>query len=59
MVDPSTGDNGEAIKMRYVICGEEAGEDVTDQATDGVLSEDIKGVIDAEDELEFGCVIGT
>lgn len=41
VVDPAAGDLGEAIKMRYVVCGEEGCEDVADQTADCVLGEDI------------------
>jgi len=44
--------------MRYVVCGEEAGEDVADETADGVHGEDIEGIVNAEEELELGGIVG-
>lgn len=57
LVEPAAVDLGEAIEVRYVVGGEEGCEDVADESTDGVLSEDIKGVVDTEDELELGGIL--
>lgn len=57
-VEPAAFDDREAVQMRYVVCGEEGGEDVADETANGVLGEDVEGVVDAEDELELGCVLG-
>ena len=58
-VEPSSRDDGETIQVCYVISGEESGEDVANETSDSVLSEDIKSVVDTEDELELGCVVGS
>ena len=58
MVEPASRDLGEAVEMSYVVCGEERGEDVADKTSNGVLGEDIEGVVDAEDELELGGIVG-
>jgi hypothetical protein len=47
VVEPASGDLGEAIKMCYIVSSEECGEDVSDKTTDGVFSEDIKSIINA------------
>lgn len=59
LVEPSTWNLGETIKMGYVVSSEEGGEDVSDKSTNGVFGEDIKSVIDAKDKLELGSIIGT
>jgi hypothetical protein len=59
VVEPSTRDLSEAVQMRYVVCGEESREDVADETTDGMLGEDVESIVDAEDELELGGVVGT
>ena len=45
--------------MDYVVCSEEAGQDVADETSDGVHGEDVKRVVDAENELELGGIVGT
>ena len=57
LVEPAAVDLGEAIEVRYVVGGEEGCEDVADESTDGVLSEDIEGIVDAEDKLELGGIL--
>lgn len=59
VVQPSSWDGSCAVEMCYVVCGEEGSEDVSDETTDGVLSEDIKGIIDTDEELELGGVVGS
>jgi hypothetical protein len=59
VVEPAAGDHGYAIQMCNVVGGEESSEDVADEAADGVFGEDIEGIVDAEDELELGGIIGT
>jgi len=44
--------------MCDVVGREEGGQDVADEAADGVLGEDVEGVVDAEEELELGGVVG-
>jgi hypothetical protein len=53
VVEPSSGNDSEAVKMCYVVRGKECGKDVTDQTANGVDSEDVKRIINAKDELEF------
>ena len=57
LVEPSTWNLSEAIKMCYVISSEEGCEDVADETTNGMFSKDIKSIIDAEDELELGGIV--
>lgn len=56
-IEPAAGDDAEAVEMCYVVCGEESGQDVANETADGVLGEDIEGIINAEDELELGGVL--
>lgn len=58
VVQPAAGDRAEAVEMRDVVGCEEGGQDVADEAADGVLGEDIEGVVDTEEELELGGVVG-
>jgi hypothetical protein len=59
VVEPATGNHGEAVKMCYVVCCEEGCEDVADKTTDGVHSEDIQRIINAKNELELSGIVGT
>ena len=45
--------------MCYVVGGKESREDVADEASDSMFSEDIKGIVNANDELQLGCVVGS
>lgn len=58
LVQPTTVDTGDAVKSCNAIVGEEGGADVADKAADTVYSKDVKRVVDAEDELELGGVVG-
>ena len=51
VIEPSSRDFGETIEMRYVVCGEEASQDVTDESPDCVDGEDVKSIVDADNEL--------
>lgn len=57
VVDPAARDLGEAIEMCYVVSGEECGEDVANETSDGVLGEDIESIVNTEDELELGGIL--
>jgi hypothetical protein len=57
VVEPSTGNNRETIKMCYVVGSEEGSENVADKTTDSVLGEDIERIVNAEDELQLGGVL--
>ncbi len=59
VVEPASRDLGEAIKMCYVVGSEEGCEDIANETTDGMFSEDIERIINTEDELELGSVVGT
>ncbi len=59
VIEPTTGNNGEAIKMSYVVGSEEASKDVANKTTNSMFSKDIKSIIDAENELELGSIVGT
>lgn len=58
VVEPAAGDLGKAVEVRYVVCGEEGGEDVADEPADGVFGEDVERVVDAEEEFELRGVVG-
>ena len=58
VVEPAAVYFGEAIEMRYVICGEEAGKHVTDEASNSMDGEDIERVVNTEYKLELGGIIG-
>lgn len=55
--DPASGDLGGAIEVGNVGSGEDTGEEVTDDTANTVLSEDIKSVVDVDEELELGGVV--
>ncbi|KAL2020697.1 hypothetical protein VTK56DRAFT_7997 [Thermocarpiscus australiensis] len=55
---PEGDGGGDAVQAGDVGGGEEGGADVADQAADGVHGEDVEGVVDAEEELELGGVVG-
>jgi len=57
VVQPSTRDHGEAIKMSYVVSSKESGQDVADETTNTMGSENIDGIIDIHIVLEFGSEI--
>ena len=59
MVEPATGDYGEAVKMCYVVCGEESCQDVADETPNSVHSEDIERIINAKNKLELRGIVGT
>lgn len=58
MVQPTTLNLGRTIKGRNVIGGEEGCADVTDESTNSMHGKDIKSVVDAQDELELGRIVG-
>ncbi len=57
VVKPATRDEGEAVEMCYVICGEEGGKDVANKTSDGVFGEDVESIINAENEFELGGIL--
>lgn len=59
MVDPASSDNSSAhtVKTDDVVSGEEGVEDETNNATDGVFSEHIEGIVNSEVELDLGAKI--
>lgn len=57
LVQETSFDLGEPIQMRYVIRGEECGQDVADETANAVNGKDVKSVVDAEEELELGRVV--
>lgn len=58
VVDPASVDSRVAIEGRDRGTGEEGGADVADQATDAVDGKDIKSIVDTEEELDLGGIIG-
>lgn len=58
-VEPAAGDGGHAVEVRYVVCREEAGEDIPDEASNSVLREDVEGIVNTKDELQLRRVVGS
>jgi hypothetical protein len=58
VVDPAALNDGSVVEMGDVISGKEGGADVADEAADAMNGKDVQGVIDAEEELELGRVVG-
>jgi hypothetical protein len=56
-VDPSTRDFGSAIEMGYVVRGEDTSQQVANNSANTMLSKDIKGVVDMDEELELGGIV--
>lgn len=54
MVEPASGDDGHAVKVGHARLRKEPGEEVANDAADGVAGEDIEGVVVPEYELELG-----
>lgn len=54
VVNPTTTDDGDAIKSGNVLLSEKSGEEISDDTTDSMGREDIKWVIVVEDKLELG-----
>ena len=42
-----------AVEANDVVCAEERVEEESDHAADGVLGEDVEGVVDADPEFDF------
>ena len=69
LVEPSAGNDSDTVKCRNVICCEKTAkqlaretkriirEKIADHSANTVDSEDIEGIIDADEELEFGGII--
>ncbi len=58
VVEPAAVDDGDAVEAGDVVGREEGRADVADQAADAVDCEDVERVVDAEEELELGAVVG-
>lgn len=59
VVDPSTGDGSVTIERGDARVGEEGSEEGTDESTDGVKGETINGVVNLEEDLDAGSVVGS
>lgn len=57
LIQPATIDTGHTVECCDAVIGEEGSADVTDKATDAMDSENIKGVVDAQNELELGRIV--
>ena len=57
VVEPASGNDTEAIEMCYVVGSEEGGKDVTNKTSNGMFGEDVKSIVNAEDELELGGIL--
>jgi hypothetical protein len=58
LVEPPAVDLGDAIEGCNVVGGEETGADVANQTANSVDGEDVKSIIDSQEELELGRVVG-
>lgn len=58
VVDPASGDDGHAVKVRDVVGREEGGQDVAHEPADAVHRKDVQRVVDLEQELELRAVVG-
>lgn len=58
VVNPTAVDSRVAIEGGDSWAGEEGGADVADQTTDAVDSKDIKSIVDTEEELDLGGIVG-
>ena len=58
VVNPTAVDSRVAIEGCDSWAGEEGGADVADQTTDAVDSKDIKSIVDTEEELDLGGIVG-
>lgn len=58
VVEPATIDAGVTVESSDGLAGEECGADVANQAADAVHGEDVKGVVDAKEELDLGGIVG-
>lgn len=58
VVEPAALDGRHAVERGDVVCGEEGRQDVADEAADAVHGKDVERVVDAEEELELGGVVG-
>lgn len=58
VVEPATIDAGVTVESGDGLAGEECGADVANQAADAVHGKDVKGVVDAKEELDLGGIVG-
>lgn len=58
VVEPATLNSRDAIQGGNIVSREKGGADVADEAADAVDGEDVEGVVDAEQELQLGGVVG-
>lgn len=56
-VQPATGNDGIAIKMRYVVRGEEARQDVANEAANTMNGKDVQSIVAAEEVLKLRSVV--
>lgn len=58
VVDPSTSDSRVAVERSDARVGEESSQDRADEASNGVKSETIDSVVNLEEDLDSGSVVG-
>lgn len=58
MVEPAALDDLDVVEVGDVVGGEEGCADIADEAADAVNGKDVEGVVDAQDELQLGGVVG-
>lgn len=58
VVDPTTGNSRRAIEGSDGSAREEGSADVANETTDTVHGEDVESIVDAEEELNLGGIVG-
>ena len=58
MVDPAPVDDLRIVQMCHLPRSEEARADVSYETSDAVHGENVQGIVDSKDELEFRGVVG-
>lgn len=59
VVEPATGNDSVAIKMRYVVGSKEGSQDVADETTNTVDSENVKSVVASQEVLQLCSVVAS
>lgn len=59
LVEPSSRNDGSAVKVRNVVSSKETSKEVPDETTNTVNSINIKSIINAHDVLELGTVVAS
>jgi len=57
VVEPTSWDDSDAVKRSNIICSKETGQEISYHTTNTVDCKDIERIVNADEELEFGCII--